>query len=186
MPQIIKEEKFLYFKDFVEQNESLMFKLVNSLPLKQETLTFAGNKVAMPRLTSWHGEASYKYSGKVFKPSPWTPELLMVKDLVEKKLEAEGFFNSVLVNYYRDGKDSISWHSDDEPEMDGYLIASISLGVPRKFVIKNKATKQKTELNLGCGDLLAMYNLQENFEHSIPKQKNVHDSRMSLTFRKTK
>ena len=100
----------------------------------------------MPRLTSWHGDpgCSYAYSGRLFHPAPWTPELAALRD---RLIAAEGCaFNSVLVNHYRDGADSMGEHADDEPELgpsrDDVRIASISLGAPRRFVLRHRRTRR--------------------------------------------
>lgn len=164
---------------FVKDHASLMEKLVASLPLKNETLRFAGKDVPVPRLTSWHGDRGYRYSGKLFHPSPWTSELADLRDQLNSLLGVE--FNSVLANYYRDGKDSVGWHADNEPEISDEAIASVSLGSPRRFILKNSEKKQ--ELLLGEGDLLVMRNMQTSWVHSVPKTSKPVGPRLNLTFR---
>lgn len=173
-------EKIIYIKEFIKE-QALLQTLLNELPLKQEEINLGFKNVLMPRLTSWHADKSYKYSGKTFKPSPWTENLLLIKTKVEEK--SAFIFNSVLVNYYRNGNDSISWHADDEPEMDDTCIASISLGAPRRFLFKNNISNDITEYELGNGDLLLMYGCQKVYKHSIPKTKKQVLPRLSLTFR---
>jgi len=170
-----------HYVDAVPNHDRLMRDLVQSLPLKQESLRFAGGDVPMPRLTSWHGEpgTSYTYSGKRFEPLPW-PDLLLP---LRKELVEIGEFNSVLVNYYRDGKDSVGFHSDDEPEL-GPVIASVSLGSARRFVLKRKSDDEKVEYLLGGGDCLLMKGaLQRYWAHSVPKTSKPVGPRMNLTFR---
>lgn len=171
----------IHITDFIFDSPGMMEDLLEELPLKQEMLTFSGKQFAMPRLISWHGEKSYRYSGRTFQPSPFTKKLNEINNLLKDRLGLN--FNSVLVNYYRDGKDSISWHSDDEPQIDGKCIASISLGGARRFCLRNKKTKEKQELELGNGDLFLMMDLQREWEHAIPKTSKKVEPRMNLTFR---
>lgn len=173
-------QEIVYIKNFIQQ-QGMLEDLLNELPLKQEEINLGFKKVLMPRLVSWHGNKPYRYSGKIFLPSPWTENLLNIKTKVEEK---SGFiFNSVLVNYYRNGNDSISWHADDEPEMDNTCIASVSLGASRRFLFKNNVSNDITEYELGNGDLLLMYGCQKTYQHSIPKTKKQVLPRLSLTFR---
>lgn len=181
--QLLEDGTFILFEEnFVEGHQSLMEYLEGVLPLRAETLRFGGKEVLMPRLTSWHGDRSYSYSGKKFKPSPWHNELLTIRDKLDILLAVK--FNSVLVNYYRDGKDSIAWHSDDEPEIDDAFIASVSLGAPRKFVLKNKSNSRlKHEFMLGNGSLLVMCKCQKTWQHCVPKTAKPVGPRMNLTYR---
>lgn len=168
---------------FVDKDHEVMNELLKELPLKQEEINLGFKKVIMPRLISWHADKPYRYSGKTFQPSPWTNSLLKIKNRIENLTQKE--FNSVLVNYYRNGQDSISWHADDEPEIDGELIASISLGSFRKFLLRSKEEKQlKYSYKLGGGSLFCMFNCQKEYEHSIPKTTTDVGPRMNLTFRK--
>lgn len=173
----------LYKPGFVE-DAGLMDRLRETLPLKQEALRIFGSSVLTPRLVSWHGDplASYSYSGSRFAPLPW-PEA--VSDL-RTKLGAFGEFNSMLVNFYRDGKDSVGFHADDEPEL-GPVIASISLGARRRFVLKRKSDGLTHEFALGEGDLLVMRGaLQKHWVHGIPKTAKYVGPRMNLTFRQVR
>jgi alkylated DNA repair dioxygenase AlkB len=173
---------------FVPDHLALMAKLVQSLPLKEETIVLFGRSVAMPRLTSWHGDpgCSYAYSGRLFHPAPWTPELAALRD---RLVATEGCaFNSVLVNYYRDGRDSMGEHADDEPELgpstDDIRIASISLGAARRFVLRYRRTRRVHAFELGEGSLLVMGGTtQRHFRHHLPRTRAAVASRMNLTFR---
>jgi alkylated DNA repair dioxygenase AlkB len=165
-----------------------MQRLCEELPLRQETLRIMGREVATPRLTSWHGDpgTQYRYSGKTFQPAPLTQEL---ERLGERLAKAAGVrFNSVLANLYRDGSDSMGAHSDDEPELgprrDNILIASVSLGAKRRFVLHSKDREQRLELMLGEGDLLLMGGTtQSRFKHAVPKTKKTVGARLNLTYR---
>jgi alkylated DNA repair dioxygenase AlkB len=159
-----------------------------TLPLRQEELRFAGKEVRTPRLVSWHGDpgASYAYSGRRFDPAPWTPELLAVKERVDSAVGVR--FNSVLANYYRDGHDSMGEHADDEPELgparDNVLIASVSLGARRRFLLRHRRSKGTHEFSLGEGNLLVMGGTtQRHYGHRVPKTAAAVGPRMNLTFR---
>jgi len=173
--------RVLFSEGYVQKDLGLLKGLRSSLPLKTETLRFAGKDVPMPRLTSWHGDIGYRYSGKLFQPSPWTDELSELRNRLNVLLDVE--FNSVLVNYYRDGKDSIAWHADDEPEIEDGAIASVSLGAPRRFILKHKTNSTKHEYMLGNGSLLVMCNAQKTWLHSVPKTAKPVGPRMNLTYR---
>jgi len=173
-----------FVETFITDHVELMRELLGDLPLRQQTIRIMGRDILMPRRTSWHGDRgmTYTYSGKTFEAEPWTPELTQVQLLLEQMLGHR--FNSVLVNHYRDGSDSVGWHADDEPEI-GPVIASVSLGARRRFVLKENATGEKREFNLGWGDLLVMGGTtQEHFQHCIPKTKKAVGPRLNLTFRK--
>ena len=176
------------FEEFMPDHASLMERLRATLPLKQESIRLAGKDVLTPRLVSWHGdsEARYAYSGRTFEPAPWTPELLMVKERVDAAAGAS--FNSVLVNYYRDGRDSVGEHADDEPELGpepgNVLIASVSLGARRRFLLRHKRSRVVEEFELGDGGLLVMGGTtQRHFTHRAPRTTADVGPRMNLTFR---
>jgi alkylated DNA repair dioxygenase AlkB len=160
------------------------------LPLRQETLVICGREIATPRLTSWHGDpdARYRYSGRTFDPAPWTPTLARVRDRLVDTLGIR--FHGVLANFYRDGNDAMGWHSDDEAELgpaapDDVLVASVSLGAPRRFLLQAKAKGgTKVELALGGGDLLVMGgSTQRHWRHSVPRERGIASPRLNLTFR---
>jgi alkylated DNA repair dioxygenase AlkB len=175
---------------FVEAHAALMARLCESLPLAPEELVIFGKPVETPRLVSFHGDpgARYGYSGKVFEPRPWSDELLALRARLADALGAT--FHCVLVNHYRDGSDSMGWHADDEPELgpdapDDVLIASISLGAPRRFVLRHRRrTADKHALELGEGSLLVMGGAtQRRFQHAIPRTARPVGPRTNLTFR---
>jgi alkylated DNA repair dioxygenase AlkB len=173
---------------FVGEHLALMARLTASLPLHQETIVLFGKTVAMPRLTSWHGDpgCSYAYSGRVFEPATWTTELADLRDRLARR---EGCtFNSVLVNYYRDGRDSMGEHADDEPELgpsrDDIRIASVSLGDTRRFVLRHRRTRAVHAFELGEGSVLVMGGTtQRHFRHHLPRTRQPVGPRMNLTFR---
>lgn len=157
-----------------------------SLPLQVERIVVYGQSHLTPRLTSWHGDAGYTYSGRSFNPEPWTEELAAIRDRLKELTGTE--FNSVLANYYRSGNDTVGAHSDDEPELgpepDDVRIASVSLGDRRRFVLKHKETGAKMEFSLGYGNVLVMGGkLQQHWKHSVPRTKKAVGPRLNLTFR---
>jgi alkylated DNA repair dioxygenase AlkB len=138
-----------------------------------------------PRLTAWYAEAgtAYRYSGVTHIGAGWTPTLLEIKRRVEAAAGAA--FNSVLLNFYRSGRDSIGLHADDEPELGANpVVASVSLGGVRTFVLKHKASREKRSLRLGHGSLLVMGGTcQHHWLHGLPKTEEEVGGRINLTFR---
>lgn len=191
----------LYYPVFPpDKSQQLFESLLQKTPWRQDTIRMHGRNIAVPRLQAWHGDSAsfYQYSGIRLKPEPWTNDLLQIKALVEQISERS--FNSVLLNLYRDGKDSVSWHSDDEPELGIHpTICSLSLGSPRRFMLRKKqhqqnmesATKEtnrhKTEklnLMLPHNSLLVMGGkIQEYWQHAAPKTTKPVGKRLNLTFR---
>jgi len=161
--------------------------MIGTLPWRQDTLRIAGKSIPVPRLQCWMGEkhAHYTYSGIQLMPIPWDATVLAIKHRVEI-LSGEQF-NSVLLNYYRDGRDSVDWHADDEKELGPHpIIAAVSLGAERLFELKKKSPpgSGKYQISLTSGSLLVMGNsFQNRWLHRVPKVKNLELPRISLTFR---
>jgi alkylated DNA repair dioxygenase AlkB len=149
-------------------------------------LRIFGREVEAPRLTAWYGDpgASYAYSGVVHEPRPWPECLVALRDRLRAELGAP--FNSVLANLYRDGRDSMGWHSDDERELgEQPLIASVSLGARRRFLLRQRgAGTENVELELEHGSLFAMWgSTQRRWKHRVPRSARCHEPRVNLTFR---
>ncbi len=163
----------------------MMADLMQEVPWKQDHMTIAGKNIALPRLTCWQGEpdAEYVYSGIRNVPVPWTPTVAELRDMLEDQLGLT--FNSVLLNRYRGGDDSIGWHSDDEPELgDEPVIASLSFGDTRTFEFRHKKTSSQLSLPLSNGSLLVMKGrTQREWQHRVPKEPSVRGERINLTFR---
>jgi alkylated DNA repair dioxygenase AlkB len=149
---------------------------------------------AVPRDEAYYGDGGthYTYSRREYKPSPWIPELLSLKALVEESTPVAAYanlslpktgYNAVLCNLYRDGNDSVGLHADAEPEM-GPVIASVSLGAERLFRLKGKGGAVAFSERLPHGSLLIMAgSTQKNFKHEVPKEPRITQPRINLTFR---
>jgi len=169
---------------------SLLRQLLESIPWQQETIRIAGRMIDVPRLQCWMGDRAscYGYSGIRLQPISWTPLVQSIRERVES-LTSERF-NSVLLNYYRNGQDSVAWHADDEPELGpAPLIASVSFGAQRQFQFRPKQresakTPQKFQMLLRDGSIIVMGNtVQNKWMHQLPKEKNLDLPRVNLTFR---
>lgn len=172
-----KEESDVYFQKLTEQ--------VN---WQQESIKLFGKLQPMPRLTAWYGDKGYTYSGLHNEPQPWLPVLQELKEKVEQA--SRQMYNSVLLNLYRTGQDSMGWHSDDEAELgEEPSIASLSFGGERRFRFKHKTSKGITpvSIDLSHGSLLLMQGpTQHHWLHHIPKTARTVQPRINLTFRNVK
>lgn len=183
----IKNGEYIYIPDFFskEESDALFDTLQHTISWKQEKMNMYGKEILFPRLTAWYGDSDkpYSFSGITLNPSPWTNNLLAIKDRIEAKTTA--IFNSVLLNMYRDGSDSISWHTDAEKELGkNPVIASVTFGGTRDFQLRHIETKEKLNIKLSHGSLLIMQGeLQHFWQHQIPKTKKQVDPRINLTFR---
>lgn len=156
---------------------------IASLAWEQPKIRVYGREHLTPRLVSWMGEGSYAYAGQRHEPAPMPAWIFMVRAFVQMQTGAH--FNSVLANLYRDGRDSVAYHADDEPELgERPTIASVTIGAARAFVIKSRATGERWTVQLGHGDLLVMSGCsQADYLHAIPKTARPVGPRMNLTFR---
>ena len=162
--------------------------LLAAVPWKQEHVVLFGRRIAQPRLSCWMGDpgAVYTYSGATFEPSPWVAAAADIRERVQAATGAT--FNSVLLNLYRNGADSMGFHADDEPELgDAPLIASVSLGASRRFVLRprrRRGTTPTMRLRLDHGSLLVMRGeTQKLWSHGVPKEPQIAGPRINLTFR---
>ena len=165
-------------------NADVFARLVAETDWREETVVVYGKRHLQPRLSAWYGEKAYAYSGLRLQPTPFTPLLLTLRDAVEA---ATGHaFNSVLLNYYRNERDSMGLHSDDEPELGPRpAIASLSFGEARTFILKHKHTRQTVRVPLTDGSLLLMAgDTQQYWLHGINKMTKSLQGRINLTFRK--
>lgn len=153
---------------------------------RQEVLPLFGRQLPTPRMSAWYGDplAVYRYSKVTFQPLPWFEELLQLKVKISQSIYHS--LNSVLLNYYRDGQDSMSWHADDEPELGpNPVIASLSLGAVRTFQMHHKSNRaERFQIPLEHGSLLIMSGQTQHYwKHQLPKSKKIHLPRINGTFR---
>tara|TARA_Y100001970_G_scaffold93331_1_gene117664 strand:- start:955 stop:1560 length:606 start_codon:yes stop_codon:yes gene_type:complete len=174
-------------EDFFNSADSnkLLKKFISKLPWESMIIKMFGKDTKIPRLQCWIGDegCEYRYSGKQLNRQIWSPDLMMIRKKIYEKLKID--FNSVLANYYRDGKDSMGWHSDDEKELGpDPTIASISFGSERDLVFRNKITKETIAIPQTNGCLILIDGkTQKNWQHSIKKTQKVIGPRINLTFR---
>ena len=166
--------------------DALQAALGAQVPWEVHRIRLFGRDVASPRLSCWIGDpgAAYRYSGVLFEPQPWPLGLQQLRGWLEASCGAS--FNSVLANRYRDGSDAMGWHSDDEPELGPQpVIASLSLGATRRFLLKARAKDgQRLALDLPAGSLLLMRgDTQRNYRHALPRTARPVGERINLTFR---
>jgi alkylated DNA repair dioxygenase AlkB len=164
-------------------NAEIFARLLDETPWRADSVVVYGKRYLQPRLTAWYGEASYTYSGLTLQPLPLTPLLEAVRVAVERVTGRR--YNSVLLNHYRDGQDCMGMHSDDEPELGPQpVIASLSYGATRTFILRHKASGRTVKLDLTAGSLLLMGGcLQANWLHGINRTAKVVGPRINLTFR---
>ena len=179
-----------YFPNMFEERHAthLFDSLLNKVQWVQNKIRFYGKQSLVPRLEAWYGDPgkSYSYSGIRMDPKPWIEELLEIKKAIEPIAKTR--FNSVLINYYRDGQDRVAWHSDDEKELGiEPIIGSVSLGAERKFKLRHKGfdkNGRQAEIILAHGSLLVMKGPTQHFwKHEIPRTARPVGKRINLTFR---
>lgn len=165
-----------------EEFQSIDFK---NIKWKQDSINLYGKNIPLPRITSWYGDTgkSYSYSGINSNPNEWNEGLVSIKQSIEEVAGVK--FNSVLMNWYRDGEDHLNWHADDEKELGvNPIIASVNFGATRDFVLRRNDKSSKINIPLNHGTLLIMKGeCQHHWQHSVPKRKKVKDARINLTFR---
>jgi alkylated DNA repair dioxygenase AlkB len=170
------------------QADGLLGILISDIPWQQAQITLFGRTLPTPRLSCWMGDADavYRYSNTAFVPVPWQANVLDLKRRLEDVTGAR--FNSVLLNYYRNGQDAMGWHSDDEPELGAQpVIASVSLGGVRRFLIRPRSGGPSSCIELAHGSLLLMQgDTQKNFKHCLPRTAKAVGPRINLTFRKVR
>lgn len=189
-PIINKDGLLNFYPEFLTHEEAdYYFDLfLNDLAWSEEHIQMFGKTVRVPRLVCWYGnsEAIYRYSGVEHIPHPWTKSLNELNTRIETFTQHT--FNSVLGNLYRNGNDSMGWHSDDEKELGpNPFIASLSLGLERTFKVQHKASKEQIKLLLPHGSLLTMSGpFQHHWRHCVPKIRTAAGPRINLTFRDIK
>ncbi|UKT64476.1 alpha-ketoglutarate-dependent dioxygenase AlkB family protein [Pedobacter mucosus] len=175
-----------YGKLFTEKEANAYFNtLMETIAWKNDEAFIMGKHIITKRKVAWYGDEEYSYTySKASKVAlPWTKELLALKKLAEQKCETS--FNSCLLNLYHSGEEGMAYHSDDEKALaKNAAIASLSFGAERKFLLKNKQTKETVGLFLEHGSLLVMKGeTQTNWLHRLPQTTKVNQPRINLTFR---
>lgn len=186
----IPNGEYIYLPNFFTKFESDKYfqTLKNDILWKQESMNMYGKQIMFPRLTAWYGDSDkpYSFSGITLRPHSWIKELFEIKNKIEPIANTK--FNSVLLNQYRNGSDSISWHTDAEKELGlNPIIGSVNFGATRKFQLRHIQTKEKIEIELTHGSLLIMQGeLQHFWQHQVPKTSKPIGERINLTFRAIK
>jgi alkylated DNA repair dioxygenase AlkB len=177
-----------YYPSFFDYNRANEFfeKLKNEIPWQQDNITVFGKTHPQPRLTALFGNEGkpYSYSNIVMQPNAWNPLLVFIKNEIEEVCQEN--FTTVLLNYYRNGKDSNGWHADNEKELGrNPVIASVSFGAERYFHLQHNTIKeQKLKIKLEHGSLLIMKDSTQHYwKHQIPKTAKEIGPRINLTFR---
>jgi alkylated DNA repair dioxygenase AlkB len=186
---ILPEDGLAYFfSDFFSQEESDLYftNLLTEVEWKQEPIIIFGKKIMQPRLTAWYADSDkdYSYSGIVMHSTPWTETLLIIKEKIEVVSKVK--FTGALLNLYRDEKDSMGWHKDDEKELGlNPVIGSVSFGAARTFKFQNIKDKNKQiSIDLEHGSFLLMGGpTQHYWKHCIPKRTQPLGPRINITFR---
>jgi alkylated DNA repair dioxygenase AlkB len=187
IPVADAEVYYLSKLELGRDDNAIFDRLIAEVPWRQERILVWGKMHLQPRLVAWYGDrgSDYTYSGIKLTPLPWTDLLLEIKRRVETVTAAS--FNSVLLNYYRDNRDSMGFHSDDEPELGlRPVIASLSLGEERTLILKHKMNKlaKPIRLKLASGSLLLMKGeTQKYWTHGVAKESHPCRPRINLTFR---
>jgi alkylated DNA repair dioxygenase AlkB len=172
----------ILYRNALREADAQFVALQNELKLRQEFLNFGGKRVAIPRRTAWYGDpdAYYTYSGLKNEPLSWTPSLATLRAALNRTFKAR--MNSCLVNLYRDGSDSMSWHADDEASL-RHIILSVSFGESRTFQIREGTRGPKRALRLDHASILLMtIESQFVYRHAVPKE-IASGARLNLTFR---
>jgi alkylated DNA repair dioxygenase AlkB len=188
-PLPLPQAELLFDPAFLSADEAaaLLTQLTAEVAWEQRSIRIFGQEIPQPRLTAWYGDADarYTYSGLAWEPRPWLPALQALLQRLEAATGAP--FNSVLLNLYRDGRDSMGWHADDEPELGSApAIASLSLGATRRFRLRPRAGLGHAPfgLDLPSGSLLLMRGpTQQHWQHALPKTARPIGPRLNLTFR---
>ena len=187
----LPDAEIVYYPQFFdkEQADSIYTELLQKINWQQDNITVFGKTHPQPRLTALYGNEGkpYSYSNITMQPHPWNSLLQKIKHYLEARTVCE--FTTVLLNQYRDGKDSNGWHADNEKELGpNPIIASLSLGAERVFQLKhNTITEAKKSITLEHGSLLLMKGTTQHFwKHQIPKTAKPTETRINLTFRTIK
>ncbi|MBF0277469.1 MAG: alpha-ketoglutarate-dependent dioxygenase AlkB [SAR324 cluster bacterium] len=181
-------ELVLYDSFFTQQESDALYRnLKEKIEWQQDQIKIYGKQHRVPRLAAWCDlkHRPFAYSGISMRSHSWISELSFIKEKVEAEVDYQ--FTSVLLNFYRDGKDSVGWHSDDEKELGkNPVLASVSFGETRPFQLRHSCRKEldKVDIPLSHGSFLLMKGTTQHFwKHQIPKTSRSIAPRINLTFR---
>lgn len=176
-----------YYGKIIDETQSNYFfeNLLKTIKWENDKAIIYGKTLITKRKVAWYGDLGfeYTYSNTTKKALEWTPELLILKNIIEQKTCES--FNSCLLNLYHTGEEGMAWHSDAEKDLKkNGAIASVSFGAERKFMFKHKITKETVSLFLENGSLLIMKDTtQTNWLHKLPPSTKIVKPRINLTFR---
>ncbi|WP_282148092.1 alpha-ketoglutarate-dependent dioxygenase AlkB family protein [Algibacter lectus] len=193
--EIIKTEfnlpgaEVILFENFfsVEESDRLYQSLIENTIWEQDQMTIYGKQVDLPRLTAWYGSEDelMVYAESESRMVPWSADLLFIKERIEQEVDIK--FQRCLLNYYRDGNDSVDWHQDYEADQrKNTVIGSVTFGETRNFQLKHATRKDlnRVDIPLEHGSFLIMQGAtQDNWKHKIPKTSRKIRPRINLTFR---
>jgi len=169
-----------------DESERIYRRLVQEQNWPDNRYIVAGRQFTLPRLQTWHADPGirYSYSNNLLQTRSWTPLLSGIRSQVESSLNFR--FNSVLVNWYRNGDDYVGWHADNEQELgEQPFIASLTFGAERHLQFRHKKSLEQGRILLRNGSLLIMQpDFQHHWLHSVPIDQNLAEGRINLTFRK--
>ena len=186
---VISDAELTYYRQAfsIDESQQFMRELMANTPWRQDEIRMHGRAIPRPRLQAWYsdGGARLSYSGMHVEALRWTDQLQEIAQRVKALSGLE--FNGVLLYCYRDGNDSVGWHSDDESEFGpNPIIASVSFGAARDFILKHRfrLDEKPVKIFLESGSLLVMgNNVQTHWLHQLPKRKRITEPRLNLTFR---
>lgn len=175
-----------YQEDFLSPGDAdaLLATLLAELTWEQRANVVGGRSIPQPRLCAWAGGYPYHFSGQTLAPRSPVPALARISERVVEAVEHP--FNHVVVNRYRDGRDWVARHADNEREL-GYrpLVAALSLGAPRRFELYRKKGRRTQRIRLAHGSLLVMGGAcQHTWRHALPKDPACTEQRLNLTWRR--
>ncbi len=187
----LPDAEIIYYPQFFdkEQSDLIYAELLQDIAWQLDNITIFGKTHPQPRLTALYGNEGkpYSYSNIKMQPHPWNSLLQKIKYYIEETTGCQ--FTTVLLNQYRNGKDSNGWHADNEKELGtNPTIASLSFGSERVFQLKhNSIADAKKSIVLEHGSLLLMKGSTQHFwKHQIPKTAKPIGTRINLTFRSIK
>ena len=179
--------EIVFWPNWLEHNaaDQLLETAIAATPWRKDVINIMGKQIPIPRLQNWFGDPSTSYTYSRIRLQAVAFPQWMEKLRMDVETETGQPFNRALVNYYRDGRDSVDWHADDEASL-GFepLIASVSVGAERIFQLRHNKTQERVKINLPHGSLLLMgAGVQEHWQHSVAKVKQLDDPRVNFTFR---